>query len=388
MTLREPLDEAASTRGRVAVWFAVRALTPAAVLLAVAAAGVRPDTERLAWILTTQGAFALATHLLAAKARPAQSLVIWIGMIADVAAVGALVALTGGTAGPLVFLFTVHALAAGILLSSRAGLRSILLSTGAILVIDMIAAPAGTSGVALPSGAVAIAALWILGGTGTLFTTYNERELRRRNAELATIRRITLDIEGSLSLEEIFADLCAGVADAFRFDATAVLLRQGKHVRCVAAHGVTGAMGRTFVPSGRVAQALLCGTPTVTTTEEARADGGLEPILGESGYVAVPIAEGGLLVATRSGRQGGPGRVRESEIEALEGLAHHARLAVANARLHQRVATMAVTDPLTGLWNHGEMQRRLADEAGRLGRYTALRGSDHALSFKIGRAHV
>jgi diguanylate cyclase (GGDEF)-like protein len=72
--------------------------------------------------------------------------------------------------------------------------------------------------------------------------------------------------------------------------------------------------------------------------------------------------------------------VRAHEIEALDRLAHHARLAVANARLHARVSEMAITDPLTGLANHGEMQRRLAFEAGRIQRYATLRARGHRMS--------
>jgi len=231
-----------------------------------------------------------------------------------------------------------------------------------------------------PGGLAAVAALWIIGGAGTMFSIYNERELKRRNAELATIRQVTLDIEDSLTLEEIFSDLCRGVVQGFRFDAAAVLLWDGQMMRIAASQGTTGSSDMRLNLHGRIASALRLKDALVTSRDEAVSDGALIPLLGPRGYLAVPIAEDGLLIVTRDGRKGRPGTLRENEVEALDRLAHHARLAIANARLHAHMSEMAITDPLTGLANHGEMQARLSFESGRLGRYATLRAAGHHLS--------
>ena len=118
----------------------------------------------------------------------------------------------------------------------------------------------------------------------------------------------------------------------------------------------------------------------VTNGAQARQDATLLPLIGPRGYLAIPLAEDGLLIVTREGRKGRAGVLRSHEIEALDRLAHHARLAIANARLHEKVQAMAITDSLTGLANHGEMQRQLATEVGRLERYETLRGKGHELS--------
>lgn len=375
------LDRPATTGGRVGLYFAVRYSTPLLVLLAVAASSTRPNADRLTALLTAQVAIVLGTHLLATRSTTALGYGVWLGMVADTAIIATLVAQTGGTGGPLVFLFTVQALAAGVLLSSSAGFRMLALGTVAILMVDILANQGVIPGVAtVPKGLQAVAALWILGGAGTLFSAFNERELSRRNAELATIRQVTLDIEDSLSLEEIFADLCRGVVGGFGFDAAAVLLREEALMRCVGAHGITGQMGTTLELRGRIAHALATAGPVVTSGEEARVDAGLMALIGPRGYVAVPIAADGLLIATRSGRQGRAAVLRAHEIDALSRLAHHARLAIANARLHARMTEMAVTDSLTGLANHGEMQRRLSIEVGRLERYASLRAAGHHAS--------
>ena len=370
-----------TTGGRVSLYFAVRYLTPIMVLLAVAASTTRPNVDRLTGLLTAQVAFAIATHAMATRGGAWVGRGIWLGMVTDLTAISALVAMTGGANGPLVFLYTVSALAAGILLSSRAGFRAIMLSTVAIVTIDVMT-HTHTVGqnTFFPGGLAAVAALWIIGGAGTAFSIYNERELKRRNAELATIRQVTLDIEDSLTLEEIFGDLCRGVVEGFRFDAAALLLWDGEMMTCAAAQGTTGSTDMRIELRGRLATALRMKDPLVTSREDAKADGTLLPLLGPRGYLAVPIAEDGLLIVTRDGRKGRAGTLRENEVEALDRLAHHARLAIANARLHAHMSQMAITDPLTGLANHGEMQARLAFESGRLNRYATLRAEGHHLS--------
>ena len=367
--------------GRVSVYFSIRYLTPVLVLLAVAASTTRPNIDRLTGLLTAQIALAVATHAMAARGGRLVGPAIWLGMITDVVAISAMVAITGGANGPLVFLYTLSALAAGILLSSRAGFRVILLSTIAIVVMDAMT-HTHTFGKTtfFPGGLAAVAALWIIGGAGTLFSIYNERELKRRNAELATIRQVTLDIEDSLTLDEIFADLCGGVVQGFRFDAAAVLLWDGEMMRIAASQGTTGSSDMRIDLRGRIASALRLKGALVTSRDEATSDGALIPLLGPRGYLAIPIAEDGLLIVTRDGRKGRPGTLRENEVEALDRLAHHARLAIANARLHAHMSEMAITDPLTGLANHGEMQSRLAFESGRLNRYATLQAAGHHLS--------
>ena len=386
MSTQPQVDSARTERplpsgGRVSVYFSIRYVTPVLVLLAVAASTAHPNLDRLTGLLTAQITFAVATHALAARGRSFVGPAIWIGMITDVVAITGMVAITGGANGPLVFLYTLSALAAGILLSSRAGFRVILLSTIAIVVMDSMT-HTHTFGKTtfFPGGLAAVAALWIIGGAGTMFSIYNERELKRRNAELATIRQVTLDIEDSLTLEEIFGDLCRGVVQGFRFDAAAVLLWDGEMMRVAASQGTTGSSDMRIDLRGRIASALRLKDALVTSREEATSDGTLIPLLGPRGYLAIPIAEDGLLIVTRDGRKGRPGMLRENEVEALDRLAHHARLAIANARLHAHMSEMAITDPLTGLANHGEMQARLTFESGRLGRYATLRAAGHHLS--------
>jgi diguanylate cyclase (GGDEF)-like protein len=367
---------------RLSIFFGARYLTPLLVLITLAASPNIPVTRgRIVALLTAQVAFGLAAQTLAMKIPRMLTPAVWSSILIDVAAIAGLCAATGGTASPLVFLFTLQAVAAGILLSSASGVRVLLLASGAVVAMDVL----GTAGLirspgGLPRGLQAMAALWVVAGSAILFSTSNERELRRRNAELATIRRVTLDIEDTLSLDEILADLCRGVVDAFRFTAAAVLIREGDAFACRGAYGATGRLGATIDDRGPLREAIEAGRPVVVSGDEARSDATMADVLGTRGYLVVPLGRDGALVATRSGRRGRPGIVRVREIDALASLAHHAILALTNANLHAEVRDMAIRDPLTGLVNHGEFQRVLAHEAGRLERFSTLRSPGHRLS--------
>jgi diguanylate cyclase (GGDEF)-like protein len=59
------------------------------------------------------------------------------------------------------------------------------------------------------------------------------------------------------------------------------------------------------------------------------------------------------------------------QIELLEVLGNQASVSIANARFHAEIERLAVTDGLTGLFNHRHFQERLADEFNRLGRFSA-----------------
>ncbi len=373
------------TPDRLSIFFYVRYATPLLVLVTLAASPNVPlPRGRLVTLLIAQAAFGLATQTLAARIPRILGVAVWFSMLVDVAVITGLSAATGGAASPLVFLFTLQAVAAGILLASSVGVRILLLASGAILALD-IAGSAGiiTSPGGFPRGLQATAALWVVAGSAILFSTSNERELRRRNVELATIRRVTLDIEDTLSLEEILADLCRGVVEGFRFSGAAVLFRENGGFVCRGGYGSTGRIGAAIEDRGPIREATEAGTPIVVTRDEARRDATLTDVIGTRGYVLVPLGRDGALVATRTGRRGRPGLVRLREIEALSSLAHHAILALTNARLHEEVQDMAIRDPLTGLLNHGEFQRVLAAETGRLERFSSLRSPGHQVSLLL-----
>jgi diguanylate cyclase (GGDEF)-like protein len=380
-----PRSFAGSAPDRMTLFFLARFLTPMLVLVALAAS---PDVSvpkgRVVTLLLAQAAFGLATRILTQRVPTVLAPAVWVSMLCDVAVVAGLCAATGGASSPLAFLFMLEAVAAGILLSSAVGVRLLLVETAAIVALD-VAASAGitTAPPGFPRGLQLIAALWVVGGSAIAFSASNERELKRRNAELATIRLVTLDIEDTLSLSEILADLCRGVVEAFRFSAAAVLLREGDTFVCRGNYGTTGRLGAHVDERGPLHSALNSGLAQVVSSDEARIDGTMADVFGGRGYIVLPLGRDGALVATRAGRRGRPGVVRTQEIDALASLAHHAILALANAKMHAAVSDLAIRDPLTALLNHGEFQRVLAHETGRAERFSTGRAQSHGPSLMM-----
>ena len=367
-----------ATRGRLAMLAAVRSALPIGVWIALSVTPAAADHERVALLLTAQIAFGFAALALSAGRRAeVAAAAAWISIVADLVVAGTLVWLTGGLAGPLTFLFGLEVLAVGVIFSAATGMR----------VFGASAVVAGVVEVLRPSGDVGLAAavgIFVVAIAGTGLAALMQREARRRALELATIRGIALGIQESLSLSDILGELCRGVVDHLRFTTAVVLLREGDvELTCAGAYGLPGSRAPVAVRGG-IRDALQSRRVVIVGGAQARSGGEMVPLLGPRGYIAVPMGDEGLLVVTRAAGatrlRRRAGRVRVHEIEPLTSLAQQAALAVANARLHEHMSAMAVTDPLTGLANHGEFQRALAFECERHDRYATLRAAGHHLS--------
>ena len=93
-----------------------------------------------------------------------------------------------------------------------------------------------------------------------------------------------------------------------------------------------------------------------------------QPVLRQILAVPLPRQEwvGGVLVVANK-QDTGP--FVTEDIDTLSTLAVHATVAIDNARFLEEVERQAVTDSLTGFYNHQEFQKRLAEEVERGNRY-------------------
>jgi GAF domain-containing protein len=121
---------------------------------------------------------------------------------------------------------------------------------------------------------------------------------------------------------------------------------------------------RAFLESMKVVQQLYSdpalAEPTRATMEK----------YGDLSYLNVPLVFGGqsfgvmVLVETEVER-----RWTEDEIALASALAEQAAVAIERARLYKRVQEQAITDGLTGLFNHRYFYERLDQEVARARRY-------------------
>ncbi|MFZ5906019.1 MAG: diguanylate cyclase [Nitrospirota bacterium] len=59
-----------------------------------------------------------------------------------------------------------------------------------------------------------------------------------------------------------------------------------------------------------------------------------------------------------------------SQMECIKVLANQASISIANAKFHEEIEKLAITDGLTGLFNHRHFQEKLTQEFDRLGRFS------------------
>lgn len=84
---------------------------------------------------------------------------------------------------------------------------------------------------------------------------------------------------------------------------------------------------------------------------------------------AIPLRVGDAVVGVLVVASARARLLAASEIERLQGIAQQSSLALHNALMHQRLEHLSITDRLTGLFNHGHLHQRLAEELVRAARF-------------------
>jgi diguanylate cyclase (GGDEF)-like protein len=198
---------------------------------------------------------------------------------------------------------------------------------------------------------------------------YNARvidntEQRRRQAE--RLEQVARALTASLDLPEVLNRIVDATRTISEADGAGVwLIRNGDRAELAISSGA-GALpaGTTLaLPGDLRSRALEDRKPFIFDIRHP--DPVLEQIRGrmpaESG-IAVPLVSedelvGALSISHRKARD-----YRPEDVHVLERLAHQAAIAVANARHHEQVLTLSLTDPLTDLPNRRHMQLFLEKE--------------------------
>lgn len=331
-----------------------------------------------------------------------------ITLVVDLAAIAALMVLTGGTSGPLDALLLVEIVAVTLLFGRWAGLRAALLASVAVawalfaapatlvLAIDAVRRSDPALAATLDPGTRATLLLVALWGT-TLVTGWlsevTERHLRRRTDDLAVLRDLTPALDPRRGPERVAEVLAETLVGRLGYASSAVWLADDDRFTLAATAGAREE------PDGPTA--LDASDPTVVA---ALADGQIRPVRRDgdrptplvdrfgrsSPVVLVPLrgADGAtealaaVEVATRLRRRRGPVLLHARDVHLLRMLADHAAVSVASARTQSDLADLAVTDAVTGLPNHRYLQQRLGEELERLSRATAA-GHGRPLSFAL-----
>jgi diguanylate cyclase (GGDEF)-like protein len=204
----------------------------------------------------------------------------------------------------------------------------------------------------------------------TAFSSVNERELRRRKADVEALAGMAARLEPQNQPREVAAELLRSVCSTFEFSRGVVAGGQNGSIELLAYHGPGDPPVAPSCHGGLVRRVVEERRPVLAKALEGE-DKWLNRVLPFArNVVAVPLsADGeavGALVVEHGARRGG--RVERRVVSMLGQFAAHAALALKNSWLLQQVQRLAETDGLTGLANRRTFETTLERELSRSAR--------------------
>lgn len=193
------------------------------------------------------------------------------------------------------------------------------------------------------------------------------KELDRQRKELEQMEQVGRALTSSLELEEVLHRIVRSTRELVEADGAGVwLLRPDSQAELAITAGESALpVGtRIAVPDALYRQFQEAREPIVVDRRD-RTPPLPEEILDmmeSASGIAVPLSADGELIGALSVSHREPRRYPPIVVRLLQRLALHAAVAVANARLHEQVRTLSLTDPLTRLANRRHMDMFLAKE--------------------------
>lgn len=204
-------------------------------------------------------------------------------------------------------------------------------------------------------------------------------QLERRGREAERLEEIGRAVTGSLELPKVLERVASAALDLLDVDGAVVwLIREDDSVE------VAMTAGHTLFPQGLVFHVDPSVLDAIRRHPKRTFDNLSDATLAPPEYraqaeltgssVAVLLKVEDEFIGALSVRHRTPRPYADYDLRLLTRLADHAAIAVANARLHERILALSLTDPLTGLPNrrHLEMFLRKEFAAARRGRRLAV----------------
>lgn len=290
---------------------------------------------------------------------------------------------TGGARSPLRFLMYVHVIAVMLLASYRTGLK-VTVWDGLLMLVVYYAQAAGVLEVregiagALPGQGPMftqvvwfnVTALLVIALVTARFSALNERELKRRKADVEDLAAMGAELENRRGPSEVAEVLLKNVTDSFGFKRGVVLVSDDQDMR-VSAYRAPGEQ-----PSLRpgvdatVAAAISSRELQLKKHLDPETDPRLATLLPFARNVAVfpMVAEGESLGVLAIEHPGRAARIERRVVEMVKQFVSHAALTLQNAQLYEQVQKQAETDALTGIANRRTFEAALEKELSRAAR--------------------
>ncbi len=286
-------------------------------------------------------------------------------LLVDGAFLAYVVDTTGGQDSILPSLLTLHLIAVTLLVSYRTGLK--VAAWHLILLFALQQIRGDEFGDHKRTLAFGIIVLLVGAGTAT-FSAVNERELRRRRADVEALHDFAVTLDHARHTGEVAAVLAEHARTIAGMRSCVVISHRAGTNSLLAAEGdVNVRVGEVIEldPSSVIVEAWATKVTLLLRELDPARDAYLHAALGGAGNVGVvPLftdgrPAGALVGAFAEVRDN---RVPRSVIATVEQLAAHASLALRNAWLLHDVEELAVTDELTRLANRRQFEAALAEE--------------------------
>lgn len=272
---------------------------------------------------------------------------------------------TGGQTSILRSLITLHLVAVILLASYRTGLK--VAAWHVVLLFALQQVVGEEFGDPPRTLAFAVSVLLIGAGTAT-FSAVNEREFRRRRADVEALHDFAVALDQArhtADIAEVLAQRATHIAD---LTGCVVISHRAGTDTILAASGnvaVEAGDGVEIRPDSVVAASWSRRQTLLTRGLDPERDPMLHRWLPEAaGVVIVPLFTDGLPAGVLVGvfSRNRSTRVERSVVATIDQLAAHASLALRNAWLLHDVEELAVTDDLTRLANRRQLEAALSDE--------------------------
>ncbi|HSV86662.1 MAG TPA: diguanylate cyclase, partial [Levilinea sp.] len=180
--------------------------------------------------------------------------------------------------------------------------------------------------------------------------------VRRRAEEAETLRQASSAVTSALDLAMVLDRILIQVARVIKYDSAAVFLLEEEGLRMVAARGFSsqgGMVGQNYPVDNHLFQEMarrghFIIIPDAASDQRFQRWGGVTHI---HGWMGIPLLTMGKTIGclTIDSREINAYNVADATL--VQSFANEAAIAIEKARLFEQVQQLAVTDPLTGLYN-------------------------------------
>lgn len=198
--------------------------------------------------------------------------------------------------------------------------------------------------------------------------------IARRANEAETLRQAAADVNSALDLDKVLEKILERLESVIPYDSASIFLFEEDHMRMKAGRGLPNLaelLGRQYAPDNPLFKAIEENGSAIIL-EDAQTDPRFERWGNATyihGWIGLPLRVryeniGYLIIDSQQ-----VGAYRQADADLGQAFADEVAIAIENARLFQQVQQLAITDPLTGLYNRRYFTEAANREFDRARRY-------------------